>query len=267
MFDFHFISGLPRSGTTLLAALLRQNPNFYSHIESPTGKIFTQIIGTLGYNAEAGIMTGAEQRRSMQEAMMHGYYMPLGLPEDCTIFDNNRKWCANVSGISQVFPDAKVFALVRPVAEVVDSFERVFAANPLYASAMARGQANLTVYDRVNLLLNAQEGVVGWSYNAVRSAFYGPEKDRLIVIQYEDLARYPGEVCKKLHEATGKPLFPYDFGNVEQIPGVEEFDRKIAAPGMHHVQPEVRFVPQPSVLPPDILSHLHKTYPSFWKKQ
>jgi sulfotransferase len=25
---FHFISGLPRSGSTLLAALLRQNPRF-----------------------------------------------------------------------------------------------------------------------------------------------------------------------------------------------------------------------------------------------
>ncbi|MEZ2280070.1 MAG: sulfotransferase [Microcoleus sp.] len=33
----HFISGLPRSGSTLLAALLRQNPRFHSAMTSPIG--------------------------------------------------------------------------------------------------------------------------------------------------------------------------------------------------------------------------------------
>ncbi|MEG4005469.1 sulfotransferase [Microcoleus sp. Pol11C1] len=33
----YFISGLPRSGSTLLAALLRQNPRFYSAMTSPVG--------------------------------------------------------------------------------------------------------------------------------------------------------------------------------------------------------------------------------------
>ncbi len=32
---FHFISGLPRAGTTLLAALLRQNPRFHAGMTSP----------------------------------------------------------------------------------------------------------------------------------------------------------------------------------------------------------------------------------------
>jgi len=31
----HFISGLPRSGSTLLCALLRQNPRFSSAVTSP----------------------------------------------------------------------------------------------------------------------------------------------------------------------------------------------------------------------------------------
>jgi len=32
---FHFISGLPRSGSTLLSAILRQNPRFYAGMTSP----------------------------------------------------------------------------------------------------------------------------------------------------------------------------------------------------------------------------------------
>ena len=267
MFDFHFISGFPRSGTTLLAAILRQNPDFYSHIESPTGRLFVDVIGTLGYNSEAGIMVGDEQRIALQEAIMRGYYAPLSLPENCTIFDNNRKWCANISAVGQVFPGAKVFAMVRPIAEVVDSMERLFHQNPLYASAMALGRRNLTTYDRINLILNAQEGVVGWSYNAVRSAYYGLERGRLIIIEYADLARYPGDVFKMIHEKTGKPPFDYDFKHVKQIPGVEEFDRKIASPGMHLVQPEVKYVPLASAMPPDIMKHLYSTYQTFWRKK
>ncbi|MBD1887522.1 sulfotransferase [Microcoleus vaginatus] len=33
----HFISGLPRSGSTLLAAILRQNPRFHASMTSPVG--------------------------------------------------------------------------------------------------------------------------------------------------------------------------------------------------------------------------------------
>jgi hypothetical protein len=33
----HFISGLPRSGSTLLAAILRQNPRFHAAMTSPVG--------------------------------------------------------------------------------------------------------------------------------------------------------------------------------------------------------------------------------------
>ena len=35
MRKMHFISGLPRSGSTLLSAILRQNPRFYAAMSSP----------------------------------------------------------------------------------------------------------------------------------------------------------------------------------------------------------------------------------------
>lgn len=37
--SFHFISGLPRSGSTLLAALLRQNPRFQADMTSGLGAL------------------------------------------------------------------------------------------------------------------------------------------------------------------------------------------------------------------------------------
>ncbi|MBD9680249.1 sulfotransferase, partial [Pseudomonas sp. PDM18] len=37
MQNFHFISGLPRSGSTLLSAILLQNPRFHAGMSSPVG--------------------------------------------------------------------------------------------------------------------------------------------------------------------------------------------------------------------------------------
>ena len=40
----HFISGLPRSGSTLLAAILRQNPDFHAAMTSPVGALFSAML-------------------------------------------------------------------------------------------------------------------------------------------------------------------------------------------------------------------------------
>ena len=39
----HFISGLPRSGSTLLSALLRQNPSFHADISSPVALLMETL--------------------------------------------------------------------------------------------------------------------------------------------------------------------------------------------------------------------------------
>ena len=39
----HFIAGLPRSGSTLLAGILRQNPRFQAGMTSPVGTMFMAL--------------------------------------------------------------------------------------------------------------------------------------------------------------------------------------------------------------------------------
>ena len=44
MKDYYFISGLPRSGSTLLSAILKQNSEFYADIGSPLLRIVENTI-------------------------------------------------------------------------------------------------------------------------------------------------------------------------------------------------------------------------------
>ena len=51
----HFISGLPRSGSTLLAAILRQNPRFHAGMSSPVGSLFMALQGAMSRRNEAAV--------------------------------------------------------------------------------------------------------------------------------------------------------------------------------------------------------------------
>ncbi len=133
----HFISGFPRSGTTLLAALLRQNPRFHASIESPVGNLIDAAIEAMSpeRNEGASLFSGAQRARILRQ-IFFGYYE--GYPD--VVFDTSRRWCAHMGLLDQLFPESKVIACVRDPRAVVDSFERVFARHPTYLSRIIGGE-------------------------------------------------------------------------------------------------------------------------------
>lgn len=54
MQQFLFISGLPRSGSTLLSAILLQNPRFHAGITSPVGTLFSSVLEQCSAGSEFG---------------------------------------------------------------------------------------------------------------------------------------------------------------------------------------------------------------------
>jgi len=63
--QFHFISGLPRSGSTLLAAVLLQNPRFRAGMSSPVGRCCRPSWGTFAAGSEFGPVIEHEQRQRL----------------------------------------------------------------------------------------------------------------------------------------------------------------------------------------------------------
>src|SRR3954451_8477091 len=86
----HFISGLPRSGSTLLAAILRQNPRFHAGMSSPLAVILNQIIAATGAQHDHSVFLTDEQRRDIVRSIFDAYYRRIH-PER-TVFDTSRIW-------------------------------------------------------------------------------------------------------------------------------------------------------------------------------
>ena len=58
----HFISGLPPAGSTLLAALLRQNPRFSAGMTSPVGSLFNAMLAATSQRNESAVFIDDTQR-------------------------------------------------------------------------------------------------------------------------------------------------------------------------------------------------------------
>lgn len=255
---YHFISGLPRSGSTLLASLLNQNPSCYASMMSPVGRITTEALQAMGPNNEAEGFVTDEQRRDILWGIMDAFYSNNN---HAMILDNNRRWTANAALISDVFQDARIVCCVRSPNAIVDSFERLFQAHPLNLSVIYGGLANTTVYERTHEIMKPT-GVLGFALNAFRGAYFGPAKDKLVIVSYDDLCRFPAQIMEELTTRLRLPRHNYQFDAIQQIPGSDVFDRKIATPGLHTLKPKVVYTERQSVLPPDIWDALP---PPFWQ--
>lgn len=254
---FHFISGLPRSGSTLLSGILLQNPRFHAGMTSPVGSLCSAVLGQVSAGSEFAPVVGRDKRRALLRGLFDTYYADV---DRDIVFDTNRSWCAKMPLVHDLFPQAKVIACVRNVAWIMDSFERMYRANPyehtrLFGAAGARG----TVYSRLEGLAQHDQ-TVGHAWSALRDAFYGEHASSLLVVDYELLARAPAKVMRLVYEFLGEPHFEHDFDNVEY--DAEEFDAQLGAPGLHKVKSQVKFSPRPTVIPPDLFDRFNQM--SFW---
>ena len=255
---YHFISGLPRYGSSLLAAILAQNPTIHAHIQSPIGQCITDLHHAMSGANEAHWFIDDDQRLRILKSIFDAYYD--GFPD--VRMDSNRRWCANMALVQAMFPGAWVLCCVRSPIAIVDSLERLLQNHPLRLSTMIGLAMNTNVFDRVKRYMDPV-GLVGYAWRSVQEAYYGPNRDRLLMVNYDDLARFPDKLLAEIHEKLELPTFEYNFNAIEQLPHTDLFDQSIGTPGLHSLKTKIEYLPRSSILPPAVLASLPR---AFWLK-
>jgi sulfotransferase len=257
---YHFISGLPRSGSTLLAAILRQNPRFHAGMTSPVGGLFNNLISQVSAGSELAPMVDTETRKRLLAGLFESYY--AGLADEVeVVFDTNRGWTAALPSLVELFPDAKVLCCVRDLGWVMDSLERQYRRNTFENTRLFNTPSErATVYTRVDALAQPDR-LVGYAHAALREACYGEHAERLLLIDYEFLTRRPREVVQLIYQFLDEPPFEHDFDNVDY--DAEEFDAVLGVRGLHRVKPKVQPQTRETILPPDL--HQRFQQQTFWR--
>ncbi|OBK24261.1 sulfotransferase [Mycobacterium asiaticum] len=257
MAAIHFISGLPRSGSTLLAALLRQNPRFQAGMSGPLAGLFGALLGEMSGRNEFSVFIDDAKRERILRGLFNDFY--AGNTAE-VVFDTNRYWCQWMPAIARLFPDAKVIACVRDLQWVVDSLERLIQRNVFSPSSIFNYSAGGTVFTRAKQVV-ATDGMVGGPYDALKQACYGAQRDRLLLLQYDTLTTDPAKAMQAIYTFIGEPAFEHDFSHVEY--DVTEFDERAGTPGLHTVRPAVKAEPRDTVLPPDLFNRFVRD--AFWR--
>ncbi|AFY48281.1 sulfotransferase family protein [Nostoc sp. PCC 7524] len=254
----HFISGLPRSGSTLLGALLRQNPRFHASMSSPVVGLVNRILDGMSEDNEYSFFISPEQKRALVLSIFSAYYQPQADKE--VIFDTNRLWCSKLSLIHELFPTSKVICCVRNIAWIMDSIERLVQRNAFDISKLFNNSLErANVYSRTEAL--SQGGrLVGLSYNALKEAFYGEHSHSLLLVDYDLLSQNPEKTISLIYQFLEEEPFAHDFDHVQY--DEPEFDQRLRTQGLHKVREKVEFRPRQTILPPDLFTKFYDL--SFW---
>ena len=257
---YHFITGLPRSGSTLLAGILLQNPRFHAGMSGPVASIVNSVMNA-SRNNEFSVFMTEEKTRRLVTSVFDAYYEDADPAE--VIFDTSRQWSAQLSLIGAIAPEAKVIACVRNPAWILDSIERLVRKNPFQRSRMFKSdQERATVYSRADALAR-QDRLIGYAWSALREAYHSEAAGRLLLVDYDILCQRPKDTLGLIYGFIDEPMFEHDFDAVEY--SANEFDRRLDTDGLHTVKRKVEFTPRQTVLPPDIFQRFADLV--FWQKE
>jgi sulfotransferase len=254
----HFVAGLPRSGSTLLAGILRQNPKFHAGMTSPVGSMYMALETAMSRRNETAVFIEEEQRRSVLRGLFSSYYETIS--QDKVVFDTNRAWCTKLPAIGRLFPKARVICCVRNISWIMDSIERLVRRNAFEPSGMFGFESSGTVYTRINRIA-ASDGMVGYALDALREAFFGEDARRLIFVEYQALTRAPETTMAMLYDHLGMARYAHDFDNVEYQ--ADDFDLALGARGLHTVRRKVEWVDRDTILPPELFNRFVNDM--FWR--
>ncbi|HTC26568.1 sulfotransferase [Dyella sp.] len=255
---FHFISGLPRAGTTLLAAILNQNPRFRAGMTSPLADIMGVVMAEASSKNDFSFDVSDEQRVALLRGLVENFYSAQAGAD--VMFDTSRLWCSRMQLLNVLFPGMKVIACVRQLAWVLDSMERLVRRQPVSVSKVFRFDTNTTVYSRVEALTDPR-GMVGFAYQATKEAFYGPHaQNHLLMLTYESLVSDPAAAVRAVYQFLGEPWFEHDFDRIEY--NADEFDARVGMPGLHSVRPKVEAIERQPILPREIFGRFANE--AFW---
>ena len=156
--QFHFISGLPRAGSTLLSAILKQNPRFSAAMTSPVAALVSAIQPKMT-GGEFGVFFDDEKRASVLKAVFEAYHADrvATLASSPVIFDTNRSWTGRMALLADLYPQAKVIGCEQRETEAIDTEHEILTE---VVKAYSDARSALDSLDASSLLLTtAQEAL------------------------------------------------------------------------------------------------------------
>jgi sulfotransferase len=222
MKKYYFMAGLPRSGSTLLSAILNQNPNMHSGPSSPVVSIMLTLENAISNDELFLAYPKPEQAGKIISSVIENYYSGI---ESSVIIDKNRSWVNRMHYIPGYFgTEAKILCPVRNMDEILTSFISMHRRNPFDVNGKINFIDEMLIKSNIPLndenrcqFLSSPNGIVGQSYAGIQQALMEGKQKQLHFIEYDDLMNDPKETMRKIYEFLGEEYFEHDFSKIQNM--------------------------------------------------
>jgi sulfotransferase len=267
---YYFMAGLPRSGSTLLSAILNQNPRFYSGPSSPVVATMLTLEQSLSRDELFLAFPKVDFGKNLISSVIDQYYADTEKP---VVFEKNRSWVNRMEYINGYFgiEHPKVIYPVRDVSEILASFISMIKRNPHIVNErlnfidQSLVQQGIPLNDINRCKAIAGTGILGQSFDGLKKALAEGYRANIHFVEYKDLVDSPKETMQKIYEFLGEDYYNHDFNNVKNIH--QENDAQIYGfEDMHAVRQSVKSVASApeEVLPLAILDAIKGA--EFWRE-
>jgi sulfotransferase len=126
---YYYLSGMPRTGSTLLGSLLYQHPDVHVSSTSPLNLIMHDLYESLQNNAFYGIDWDInDMNQRIFKYMFNCWYEPI---KEKYIFDKSRGWGFNIHAVqAYINKNPKILITYRPIPEILTSFITLIDKDP-----------------------------------------------------------------------------------------------------------------------------------------
>lgn len=240
------MSGMPRSGSTLLGALLNQNPRIHAEPSSPMLELSRSIPQLISKSEHFNAYPKQKSALAVSQAVFQAYYWDIEKP---VLIDKNRGWPTQIRGLEQcITPKAKILCPVRNVDEILASMLKIARSNPFNPQT---GKLNFIDQSLVMLgmainddnrceFLMSPKGLIGQSAMAMQEALKEDFRDRLHFIEYDDLIKDPQKVLEGIYKFLEEDNFTgHDFSHIENT--CREKDVEVfGVPNLHEISSTIQ---------------------------
>lgn len=216
------MSGLPRSGSTLLSAILNQNPKIHSGPSSPVLSTMFVIENHLNNDELFFSYPKINEGKKIISSVIDNFYSDRN---EEIIIDKNRAWPSRVHYIEEYLEiEPKIICPVRSIDDILSSMIRMIRRNPFKEGKQDRinfideqlVKLNIPISDNNRCeYIAGPQGILGQSLKALSDCVNQGYGDKLHFVEYDELVKYPEKEIGKIYEFLGETKYNHSFENIK----------------------------------------------------
>ena len=258
-----YVTGLPRSGSTLLCQLLAHHPELYcTGHSSPLCQTLMGLRQHLSDNdflrAQLDVEFDLVYQRLMHafQGFMNGWFEET---DKEWVVDKNRGWLNHIETVAQLDPNFRMVVCVRELGQIVGSIEAQHQKTILLD--FPDHLANLSRYGRADKLF-ADTGVVGGPLGSLEALqdISSQLQERLYYVVFEHLMQEPVSVMQGVYDWLQLPKAEFDPQNLTVKPHESDSYYRFKYP---HVTRTAIAAPQPHASHRAFSSSCSRNMPGF----